>query len=174
MLFHGLFPAAWCHFKALTMAPGNIYMRKLVVYTTRTRIDNARTMFCKITNRNINKKNIHELLTHVWWTRDALLAEGSFRCFDLTMLESYRMIKDKYFSVQNPVRKHFRSASQHCWKPSIPNQISPAFGGKFGAHARHKYETDNLKKGQNSRNLSEPCTNLHCIAAVSLSRLKKF
>ena len=128
MLFHGLFPAAWCHFKALTMAPGNIYMRKLVVYTTRTRIDNARTMFCKITNRNINKKNIHELLTHVWWTRDALLAEGSFRCFDLTMLESYRMIKDKYFSVQNPVRKHFKSASQHCWKPSIPNQISPAFG----------------------------------------------
>lgn len=128
MLFHGLFPAAWCHFKALTMAPGNIYMRKLVVYTTRTRIDNARTMFCKITNRNINKKNIHELLTHVWWTRDALLAEGSFRCFDLMMLESYRMIKDKYFSVQNPVRKHFKSASQHCWKPSIPNQISPAFG----------------------------------------------
>lgn len=33
--------------------------------------------------------------------RDALLAEGSFRCFDLMMLESYRMIKDKDFSVQN-------------------------------------------------------------------------
>ena len=77
------------------------------------------------------QKNIHELLTHVWWMRDALLAEGFFRCFDLMMLESCRKIKDKDFSVQNPVRKHFKSASQHCWKPSIPNQISPALRVNF-------------------------------------------